>query len=77
VEAKENKRFILYPHQQAMSSQFTGGRASVHIAVALEDKCRNNECSPHPASSFLLAVIGKQTSYGMEYPLESVLGQLS
>jgi len=47
-----------------MSSHFLGSRASVHIAVALEDKCRNNECIPH----FLLAFIAEQMSYGMEYP---------
>jgi len=50
-----------------MSSHFPGSRASIPVKVALEDKCHNNECSH--SSSFLLAFIAKQTSYGMEYPI--------
>jgi len=47
-----------------MSRHFPGNRASVHVAIAPEDKCHNNKCL---SSSFLLAFIVEQMSYGMEY----------
>jgi len=34
MEAKENERYLLTSHQQAMSSHFPGSRVSVHLAVA-------------------------------------------
>ena len=64
---RKTKDLFFTLHQQVMSSHFLGIRASVCIAVAPEDKHRNNECSS--SSSFLLAFIAEQTSYGMEYPL--------
>lgn len=63
-------------HQQEMSSYFPGSRASVRVAVALEDKQHNNKClalSPLPPylSTLLLNVVSEQMSYLTEYPLVS------
>lgn len=50
---RKTKYFFSTSHQQPMSNYFPGNRASIHIAVALEDK-HSNKC---PLSSFLLALL--------------------
>jgi len=42
----KNQKFISTSHQQVMSSHLLGSRASVHIVIASEDKCLDNECPP-------------------------------
>lgn len=66
---KKTKYLFSTSHQQAISNHLPGNRASVCIAVALEDKRCSSTCPP---SSFLLAFIAEQLSYGMEYALVSV-----
>jgi len=55
--------------QQAMFSYFLGSRASVHVAVHLEDECLNNES---PTTSFLLAFVAKRGVIGQGRSLWSV-----
>jgi len=62
---KETKDLSSTSHQQEMSSHLPGRRASVYIAIAPEDNCHNNKC-PH-SSSFLLASVAEQMSYGTEH----------
>lgn len=42
----KTKDLLSASHQQGMSRYFLGSRVSVHLMVALEDKCHNNECPP-------------------------------
>lgn len=64
---REKKKQILFSasRQQSMSSHFSGSRASVCVAVALEEKRCNNDST---FSFSLLAFIAEQISYAMKYP---------
>jgi len=64
---KKTKDLFSTFHQQVVSSHFSGSRASVRIAVALENKHHKLRICP-PSSFFFLAFIAELTSYGMEYP---------
>lgn len=64
--AKENKIFILYFHQQAMSIHFLGCRTSGCIGIAPEDKQHQNECLPlsYSLPAFSADVYGMGDPFG-------------
>lgn len=76
MQAKENKIYSLFPISRQNPATSLQTRPQVHVVIALEDKCHNNECCC--SSSFLFAFIAEEASYSMEYPFQVIsLGQLS
>lgn len=67
---KQSKKRNSFPisHWQALSSNFQESRATVHVAVACEDKVRNWYCPSYPQ-----LVLLSMSPYTMENPFWSVL----
>lgn len=57
---RKTKDLLSVSHQQGMSRYFLGSRVSVHLMVALEDKCHNND--------ILLGFLSEQILSVVEYP---------
>lgn len=64
AEAKENAYLFSTSYQQVMSTHLPGGKASVCVAVALEDECYSNECPT--LFIFLLGFIAEHISHVVE-----------
>lgn len=65
-ETKRKHKDLFYTfYQEVISRHLPQSMAPVHLVIAVEDRCHNNECSS--SFSFLLVFIAEQMSYGMEY----------